>query len=64
MRAFAFAALLVGAFAKFARFALREILAFIGLLAQKLARFFARLRREQNPNKGSNAQTYKEIRYF
>src|SRR5215470_5142848 len=54
----------VGAFAKFASFALRVVLAFIGLFRQKFARFLAGFRREQNSDQGSNAQAHKKERYL
>src|SRR5262249_13230179 len=54
----------VGAFAKFACFALRVVLAFVGLFRQKLARFFPRFRCKQNSNQGSDAQSHKKKCYF
>ena len=54
----------LGAFAKFPRFALGVIAAFIGLLREKFARFFTRLWRKQNPYERSNSETHQEEAYF
>src|SRR2546430_2064868 len=54
----------VRAFAEFAGFALRIVLAFVGFFRKEFACFFARFWREQNSNEGAYAQTNEKIGYF
>src|SRR5437870_5077234 len=54
----------VGAFAEFAGFALRVVLAFIGFFREEFAGLVAGFRGEQNSNEGADAQADEKIGYF
>src|SRR2546423_11356168 len=54
----------VGAFAEFARFALRVVLAFIGFFREEFAGLVAGFRCEQNSNEGADTQADEKIGYF
>src|SRR5207248_1357443 len=54
----------IGAFAEFARFALRVFLAFVGFFRKKIARLFAGLRRKYHAHQGANTKTHNEVRHL
>src|ERR1700694_4470594 len=54
----------IGAFAEFAGFLLREVLAFVRLLRKEIARIFAGLGSKENANQSSDAQPYEEISHL
>src|SRR6202030_2555861 len=52
------------ALAQFTRFALRELLAFTGPLAQVFARLFTGLRSEEDPHERPDSQTHQKEAHF